>query len=138
MAEVILRKADNADIEKILSYINKFMLDGENVLPEQFIIAEVDDKLAGFGRIKPYENIHELASIGVLEDYRKLGIGSKIVKQIIEIFPDNEVWLTTKIPDYFRKLGFVESDNPPFEIQEKCCRVCASVSGSKFMYLRKS
>lgn len=138
MIEIIIRKANNSDIEKILPYINKFKLDGENVSPEQFIVAEVDNKLAGFGRIKPYEHIHEIASIGVIENHRKLGIGTKIVKHIIEIFPENEIWLTTKIPDYFKQFGFVESINPPVEIEEKCCRVCASVSGSKFMFLKKS
>jgi len=137
MAEIIIRNANNADIEKIMPFIRRFMLDGENISPEQFIVAEVNNNLAGFGRIKPYENIHELASIGVIEDFRKLGIGSQIVKHIIEIFPENEIWLTTKIPDYFRQFGFVESDNPPVEIEEKCCRVCSSVGGSKFMFLKK-
>jgi amino-acid N-acetyltransferase len=139
MPKITLRKASNADIEKIIPYINKYTLDGENLQPEQFIIAEVNDKLAGFGRIKPYENLRELASIGVVEKYRKLGVGSKIIRHIIENFPDNEIWITTHSPDYFKKFGFVESKDPPVEIKEKCCRVCASIpEDSTFMFLKKS
>lgn len=138
MSDIVVRKAVDADIEKILPYLIKFNLDGENISSDQFIVAEVDNQLAGFGRIKPYETIHELSGIGVLEEYRNFGIGSKIVKYLVKIFPENEVWLTTKIPDYFKKLGFIESDNPPVEIKDKCCRVCGSPNKSCFMYLNKT
>jgi len=137
MSEIILRQANDSDLEKILHYINTFSLDGEDISPEQFVVAEIDSKLAGFGRIKSYKNIHELASIGVIKEYRNLGVGSKIVNRIIEIFPENIVWLTTKNPDYFKKLGFVESNTPPKEIAEKCNRICSDTTDSRFMFLNK-
>lgn len=137
MSEITLRQADNSDLEKILSYLEAYNLDGENVSSEQFIIAEINSKLAGFGRIKPYESIHELASIGVIKEYRNQGVGSKIVNYIIEKFPENTVWLTTKSPNYFKKFGFIESNNPPIEILGKCNRLCTDTKDSKFMYLIK-
>ena len=141
MTNISVRQAQESDIDKIAFFIDKLNLDGENLKAEQFIVAEIYGEFAGFGRVKPYNNLYEMSSIGVLKEYRKKGIGEKLIKRLIEIFPDNNIWITTKIPDYFRKFGFQETDNPPDEIRQKCQRVCFCTSGSIedscFMVLKK-
>jgi N-acetylglutamate synthase-like GNAT family acetyltransferase len=137
MAKISIRQASINDMQKILEYIRQFMLDDENALSEQFIIAEVDDDFAGFGRVKPYNGIYELSSLGVLENYRNIGVGAKIVRHILDSFQSEEIWLTTKISDYFLKFGFQIADNPPFEIKNKCRRVCGSSDENKFMLLKR-
>jgi len=142
MFQVILRKALADDIEKIRDNIRKFLLDYEDLTPEQLIIAEVDGVIAGFGRIKCYETVYELATIGVLEEYRKKGVGEKIIKYLIDISPSDELWITTNIPDYFAKFGFKIIDNPPIEIKLKKERICSNLrcssKGSEYMVLKKT
>jgi len=126
MSEIVLRKAQIEDMQKILPHIVEFRLDCENLKHEQFVIAEVKDEIAGFGRIKPYSEMFELSTIGVIKGYREKGVGNRIIKHLIETFPSNEIWITTKIPDYFAKFGFQMTPDPPKEIQDKCKRVCKS------------
>lgn len=122
--KVSLRIAEQSDLEKIKPYIKKFFLDDEDLSPQQFFIAEVEQKLAGFGRIKNYEEVYELATLGVLENFRGCGIGKKIVQKLIQQFSSKEIWLTTLIPEFFQQFGFEENDNIPDEILLKCQRVC--------------
>ncbi|OGI02200.1 MAG: hypothetical protein A2104_02205 [Candidatus Melainabacteria bacterium GWF2_32_7] len=141
MDNLILKKAQQSDIRKIAPYLAEFKLDTENVSAEQFVIAEINGNLAGFGRIKPYENIYELSSIGVVPEYRKKGVGESLIKHLIKTCPANEVWISTKIVEYFRKLGFEEVDNVPEEIKQKTLRVCKnfyeSVTDSYYMVFKK-
>ena len=141
MLNISIKKAKQEDIEKILPYLGKYTLDCENIVEEQFVIATVDENLAGFGRIKRYKSLCELSSIGVIEEYRTKGVGKKIIQYLITRFPANEIWLVTKIPEYFRKFGFYESKTPPDEIIKKSERVCSSVfrstEGMCFMVLKK-
>lgn len=141
MEKFLLREAKQEDIRKIIPYIAEYSLDAENLDPEQFVVAEIDGNLAGFGRIKTYGDLHELASIGVVTEYRKNGVGEKLVKHLIEICPTEDVWITTKVADYFRRFGFQEVETIPHELVQKTKRVCESVCGSEegtcYMCFRK-
>lgn len=141
MANVSFRKAEDADFEILMPNLIKFGLDDENLHAEEFTIIEVDGDVAGFGRIKPYENMYELASIGIIEKYRKKGIGKRLIKYLIDVFPSDEIWITTKKADYFKKFGFEEMENPPDEIRKKCDRICSKAISSKakssFMLFKK-
>ena len=114
-----IRQASQVDINLIESYLEDFYLDKEKLSPAQFLIAEVDENLAGFGRIKSYSSFYELSSLGVLEEYRNKGVGEKLIKHLIDTVPADEVWITTRIADYFQKFGFQEVDNPPEELKQK-------------------
>ncbi|HBH18740.1 MAG TPA: hypothetical protein DDX14_07375 [Cyanobacteria bacterium UBA9579] len=142
MDSLILRKAQLGDIRKVAPYLIEFKLDTEDIVIEQFVVAEVGENMAGFGRIKSYSTFYELASVGVISDFRKNGVGEKLVKYLIETCPADEIWISTKIADYFRKFGFKEIDTPPDELIQKTRRVCESVSGSIddscYMLLKKT
>lgn len=140
--EIFVRPAEESDIEKIKPYIEEYSLDNEDLDHRQFFIAEIASELAGFGRIKQYGNIYELATLGVIEKFRKLGTGKKIVEILIQAAPCDELWLTTLIPVYFEKFGFVEDDDIPEEIFLKCQRVCGKLckttENSCYMRYKKS
>jgi N-acetylglutamate synthase-like GNAT family acetyltransferase len=106
MKDVLLRKANIADMQIIESYVEKFRLDNENLKFEQFIVAERNGSIIGFGRIKPYQDCFQLGCVAVLEAYRKRSIGSAIVKKLIKDFPSDDIWITTDIPEYFQRFGF--------------------------------
>jgi|Deesub1362A_J573_1020465.scaffolds.fasta_scaffold06237_3 N-acetylglutamate synthase-like GNAT family acetyltransferase len=116
--------AKEEDMPLIRKYIELFRLDDENLHHSQFFLAKLKGELAGFARIKPYKETFELGCLAVLEKYRGKGIGKEIVKYLINIFPQDEVFVTTNIPSYFEKLGFETVKNGPSELEEKICRVC--------------
>jgi len=124
MRDVLLRKANVADMQVIESYVEKFRLDNENLKSEQFIVAERNRSIIGFGRVKPYQYCFELGCVAVLEAYRKLSIGSVIVNRLIKDFPSDDIWITTDIPEYFQRFGFQVTTNAPQEILAKIKRVC--------------
>ena len=139
--EVFVRPALESDIEKIKPYIEEYGLDGENLDNQQFYVAEVGCELAGFGRFKRYGEVYELATLGVLENYRRNGVGKKIVEKLMYAVPSEEIWITTIIPEYFEQFGFIEDDNIPDEILLKCKRVCGKLNkttqNSHYMCCRK-
>lgn len=139
--EIIVRPAEIADIEKILHYSEEYGLDCEDLNYEQFYIAEIQNEIAGFGRIKQYGEVCELASLGVLEKFRKNGIGKKIVAELINTAPFEDIRITTVIPEYFEQFGFVKDDNVPDALLLKSRRVCEklnrSVKNPCFMHYKK-
>jgi len=102
----------------------------------------MDGKIAGFGRIKKYSNSYELSTLGVLKEFRSAGIGSEIVEKIISDFPVEDVWIVTRIPEYFNRFGFKEADDFPEEIRESKLRICNSSCGESeklyFMHRKRS
>ena len=124
MKDVLLRKANAADMPIIQSYVEKFHLDNENLKSEQFIVAESRGSIIGFGRVKPYQHCFELGCVAVLEAYRKRSIGSAVVKRLIQNFPSDDIWITTDIPEYFQRFGFQSTTDAPQEILDKIKRVC--------------
>jgi N-acetylglutamate synthase-like GNAT family acetyltransferase len=139
--EIFVRQAQESDIEKIKPYIDEYGLDNEDLDYRRFYIAIINNKLAGFGRLKQYDDVYELATIGVIKKFRRNGIGKKIIKELICVAPSKEIWLTTIIPEYFEQFGFVEDDNIPDEILLKCARVCGRLNkttrNSRYMCYKK-
>ncbi len=113
-----IRNATNRDMPAIVRMIGEFELDYENLQPAQFIIVEDGDVMAGFGRLKPYPDATELGCVGVLHERRQQGIGKMIVDELIRRGPV-EIWITTDVPDYFRALGFCETESVPQSILQK-------------------
>lgn len=137
----MIRKAIESDIEKIKPFIEEFNLDFQDLDYQKFYIFEYDGILAGFGRYKNYDSYYEIATIGVLKPFRNRCIGKTIVKQLLNTIPCNEIWLTTIIPDYFKKFGFKKSDNAPESLIFKTRNICKKFNKSEefsvFMKLNK-
>ena len=137
----MIREAVKSDMEKIISYIEEFNLDSEDMDHEKFYVFEYGGIVAGFGRYKDYGNYCEIATIGVLKPFRNRGIGKTIVNQLIQSVPFEEIWLTTIIPDYFKKFGFEINKNIPEELMLKTRRICQKFKKSEefsvFMKLNK-
>lgn len=88
MQKIKFRKAIKSDMSIIKQAIKKSRMDDENLDYSQFIIAEKNEKVVGFSRIKPYDDCYELGSVFIFEEYRNSGIGKKI-------------WITTDYVEYF-------------------------------------
>lgn len=121
---ISLRPATADDMSFIKEHIEKFFLDNEDLDYRQFVVAVEEGKIVGFGRIRPHRSVYELGGIGVVEDRRNRGIGKMIVRHLIKIFPVDDVYLTTDIPQYFERFGFTKVKDPPVELAEKIERLC--------------
>jgi len=136
--EVRLEPATAADLPAIVECVRRFRLDDEDLAAEQFIVAREHGRLVAFGRIKPYGDVCELGSVGVLEAERGRGLGGLIVRELVRRFPTHEVYITTDLPAYFARFGFRRIDDPPAEIAAKIGRVCARLrSGVVAMALER-
>jgi len=121
---IVLRAASFADMPFLREHIEKFLLDDEDLDYRQFIVAAEGDEIVGFGRIRPHKKVYELGGVGVIESRRDQGIGRMIVEHLISIFPTDDVYFTTDIPEYFEKLGFRKIEPTPRELTEKIERIC--------------
>jgi len=88
-----IRSASPDDMPFIKECIEKFRLDDEDLDYHQFIAAMDGEEIAGFGRIRPHNDVYELASVGVVENKRSQGIGRMIIEYLINHFPADEVIL---------------------------------------------
>ena len=76
------------------------------------------------GEFRPHKNVYELGSVGVIEKRCGEGIGKMIVEHLVGIFPTDEIYITTDIPEYFEKFGFKMIEPGPKDLVEKLQRVC--------------
>ncbi len=118
--------ATGDDLPFIRNTVARMRLDAERLDPGQFIVVrrEGSDGIVAFGRIKPYRETHELGSVAVVEEERGRGWGGLIVRDLIRRFPQNEVFITTDLPEYFERLGFLRTDILPRELEDKISRAC--------------
>jgi N-acetylglutamate synthase-like GNAT family acetyltransferase len=84
-----------------------------------FLLAFSGDALAGFVRMRKYSDCLELSTLGVLREYRKKGLGKKLVLALLDKFPGEKVFVTTVIPGFFLKCGFAKTENYPDSLTPK-------------------
>ncbi len=123
-SSIRIRPASPDDKPFIKKHIEKFRLDDEDLNYHQFVVAVEGEKIIGFGRIRPHKKIYELGCVGVIENKRNQGIGKKIAEHLINVFPSDDVYITTDLPEYFERLGFKRIGSGPKELVEKLKRVC--------------
>ncbi len=117
--------ATSEDFATIRETVARLRLDGEELEPRQFIVVRRAgaDGIIAFGRIKPYRQTYELGCVAVVEEERSRGWGELVVRELIRRFPQDEVYVTTDLPEYFERLGFLRTEVLPRELEEKIARV---------------
>lgn len=122
---IFLRRGERRDIPLIRRKAKAWRLDDERLAARQFLVAEDGGgKVVGFGRVKPYRSCYELGTVGVEPSWRGRGLGEAIVRRLIRDFPSRKVLITTDLVDYFRRLGFQETDRGPKELRDKISCLC--------------
>jgi len=113
-----IRKARDEDLASITALALNFDLDHENMRAGNFRVAEEGGKIVGIGQILPHEDCLELASVGVLPEYQKTGVGKQLIRQLLDSV-QSEVYLATIIPHYFERFGFKNTDRVPLSMLKK-------------------
>ena len=113
-----IHSALRSDMLVIEQLAKKLDLDIEDISWDQFITAKKNDKIIGFGRLRKYPGCAEIATVGVIEEERKSGVATLIIKELMRSGP-SEIFVTCVIPDFFNKLGFQMVKQYPSVLQKK-------------------
>ncbi|MEZ0323248.1 MAG: N-acetyltransferase [Hydrogenothermaceae bacterium] len=122
-----IRKAVVKDAQQIFEILQYFALK-EVLLPRSlnsiyenirdFFVYEDEGKIVGIGSLHIYwEDLAEIKSLAVKEDYQHKKIGSQIVKACLEEAKNlgiKQVFALTYVPGFFEKLGFKITDKSLF------------------------
>ncbi|MDO9518523.1 MAG: GNAT family N-acetyltransferase [Methanosarcinaceae archaeon] len=135
--DIIIRKAENDDIEAIEILLSTYFLDMDGVDIEDFIVAESGGRVFGCGAVID-QKYPELHSIAVHPNHRSRGIGSLLVEHIVANTPDEweYIYVRTTAPDFFKKVGFMElQDSEKIKLWDDCAE-CDKFEGCRQSAMR--
>lgn len=119
---IIIRKAENDDIEAVKTLLSTYFLDMDGVDIEDFTVAESGNRVLGCAAVI-YQKYPELHSIAVHPNHRSRGIGSLLVEYIVANAPDEwgYLYVRTTAPDFFKKVRFVKlQDSEKIKLWDDC------------------
>ena len=132
----IYRKPTFADVDEIYNLIEGYAAQGvmlsrpHNVLYEtlrEFVVAEdADKKIVGVGALHlTWNELAEVRSMAVHPDFSRQGIGSAIVKKLLEegrAVGVKKFFTLTYRPEFFKSLGFelTTKESLPHKIWKEC------------------
>lgn len=110
--EINYRKANVDDMPAIMNILNNVSGNIEDIDFRQFLIARDGSKIVGCVRIQDVGGFLELASLAVLTEYRKMGIGSSLIRQILGNTTQRPVYLfcNKKNEGFYNKFGFIKEE----------------------------
>ncbi|OAQ20266.1 N-acetyltransferase [Thermosulfurimonas dismutans] len=135
----MIRKARLRDVKDIHRLVSHFAKTGQ-VIPRplgelyeavrEFFVYEVPEKdlIAGACALHiSWEDLGEIRSLVVSEEFQGTGIGAELVKACLSEARDlglSRVFVLTVAPDFFEKLGFklIEKSELPHKVWADCIR----------------
>lgn len=115
---ISISPCSESDFPIVKKFIADFSLDDTDLRTEQFLVAKNNEEIIGFVRYKKYSNCGELCSLGVVENYRLKGVGSKLVEAILKKH-QAPLYIVVIIPEFFTRFGFQEVTEYPPELLTK-------------------
>jgi amino-acid N-acetyltransferase len=132
-----IRKAKISDVKQIHKFINEFAKK-ENMLPRSlnelyenirdFFVFEEDGIIKGVCALHVlWEDLAEIRSLAVKKEQQRQGIGKTLINKCLQEAKGlgiKRVFTLTYIPDFFKKLDFIEVDKTklPHKIWGDCIR----------------
>ena len=105
---IIIRPAVEQDQAAITAIVRAARLNPIDILWPRFLVAEEDGRVVGVGQVKPHrDGSRELASIAVIPERQKLGLGSMIVRALIaREHGQLHLMCTAPMAPYYARFGF--------------------------------
>lgn len=119
-----IRRATEADLVFIERELRDSNIDTEHLDFREFVVAVEDGKFIGCGRLRKVGESYQIGCVVVTEDKRRLGIGSLIVKHLMDLSSVNLIYVVTDLVDYFKKLGFSEMKEGSKELLDALDEAC--------------
>jgi len=132
-----IHKASPADISRIFDLLIRYSVDGtilerskEEITDsiDKFFIAKNNSDIQGVVSYFNYgPGLKEIRSLAVDKNFKRKGIGSKLVKFLIARLAENstpKIFVLTYSPEFFSKNGFVEvnKNTLPEKIWKDCVK----------------
>lgn len=114
----------------------RLALDYPGLEKDIFYVAEERGKIVGILGIKDFSLFFELVAVGVLEEYRAMGVGKKLVVEALKDIAGKPVYLLTTVPSFYEKLGFGKIKEAP-EALRKDPAWCAGCDKNKCVAMLK-
>ena len=126
-----VRDAKNREEVWLLDHIEAMGLDETAFRSRDYVVAidEASGEKAGFGRIRVHkpddsDDVCELTSIGVLENWRGQGVGAHVVERLVEYAGDegfDTVYALTGEGAYLAQFGFqrISASDLPTVLQDR-------------------
>jgi N-acetylglutamate synthase-like GNAT family acetyltransferase len=112
--EIAAAKAGDIGAIKDLLTSNRLPIAGVDDHWKTFIVARDGDRIVACGGSEAYQFAALIRSVAVAADYRKQGLGRRIVRQLLDRLASRGLrefyLLTTDAEEYFRKRGFKTID----------------------------
>ena len=125
---ITVRPARTSDVKQIRAIIDTFaapgkMLEKETVTlfesVQEFVVAVEGDEVVGCGALHVlWEDLAEVRTVAVKENFHKKGIGHQIIEAIVgraESVGVKRIFCLTFQTEFFGKHGFVEIEGTPVE-----------------------
>lgn len=132
-----IRKARISDLKRVHSLINAFAKQ-EQMIPRSlndlyetlrdFVVCEIEGDICGVCALHiMWEDLAEIRSLAVAEEFHNRGIGRKLVKLCLKEAKDlglKRIFALTYQPEFFKRLGFSDIDKSslPQKIWGDCLR----------------
>jgi N-acetylglutamate synthase-like GNAT family acetyltransferase len=115
---MIVRKATGEDMPYVSRIAWRLALDYPGMEDDTFFVAEERGKIIGILGLREYGDFLEMLSVGVLEEFRKMGVGRKLVEEALKQLGGRQIYLMTSIPDFYGALGFKKVNKFPEAIKK--------------------
>ena len=107
-SECFLRPASASDIWEIRKLVFSAKLDPTQLRWQQFSVIECDRKIVACGQLRSFSEVQELSSLVVLPAWQNQGLGSYLVKHLIQkstqpLYLECASWLE----EFYTQFGFV-------------------------------
>jgi N-acetylglutamate synthase-like GNAT family acetyltransferase len=116
--------ATEADMAFIEEQLKTNDIDTGNLDYNEFVVARENGQIVGFGRLRKTGGVYQIGCVVVVEDKRHRGVGSLIVKHLLDVSSVNLVYIVTDLVDYFKSLGFEEMKEGSKELLDALDEAC--------------
>ena len=117
---VTLRAGRESDLPVIEAVAQREQLDNREARPEEYVVAEAEGVLIGFGRLLDHPEAWEIACMYVEPGRRRKRIGTRIVESLLALTDaEKPTYVVAGAPDFFTALGFVATQDMPASIKAK-------------------
>ena len=137
-----VREASADDLPAIESLVESVDGDAQLLDEGQFVVAESENgTILGCGRLRPYPEFCEVASLAVDQDRRANGVGRAIIARLLELYT-GDVYLICEdhVMNFFSHFGFqpVPVEDMPAGLEPKWQHYDSQTGSMNVMLLERS
>lgn len=137
---VVIRHATESDMVFITENLHRYGFDADDLSQSQFVVAAENGEIIGFGRLRQTGNVYDVGCVAVVEHRRRRGIGTWIVRHLIDSAPVNTVYSVSDMVEYLNKLGFKGATKRPQElirVLDEACNIKGKPATRLMAYEKK-